>query len=78
MPTSASVTQAVAEALHRAATMDVASIDVVCDGEDVWLSGKVQSWAAFCHAESAASATPGVRFVHNDVRVEVPHLSVQP
>jgi osmotically-inducible protein OsmY len=78
IPTSASVKQAVADALHRDAAIDAASIDVVCDGEDVWLSGAVQSWAAFCHAERAAQATEGVGVVHNDVRIHVPQLSVQP
>jgi osmotically-inducible protein OsmY len=78
MPTPAIVTQAIADALCRDAKMDAARIIVVCDGEDVWLSGAVQSWAAFGLAERAASATPGVRFVHNDVRVNVPQLSVRP
>jgi osmotically-inducible protein OsmY len=78
MPTSTSVTTSIASALHRDATIDSDNLTVVCDGPDVWLSGHVQSWAARSHAESAALATPGVRFVHNNVRIDVPRLDTLP
>jgi osmotically-inducible protein OsmY len=66
------VARAIADALQREATIDANNIVVNCDGDDVWLRGHVQSWAAYFHAEAAARATPGVSSVHNDVRLRMP------
>jgi osmotically-inducible protein OsmY len=74
MPTVALVREAIADALYRDVTIDVESIDVVCDGAEVWLSGTVDSFAAFRCAEVAARETPGVRAVHNEIRILVPPL----
>jgi osmotically-inducible protein OsmY len=74
MPTVALVREAIADALHRDVTIDVDSIDVVCDGPDVWLGGTVDSFAAFRCAEMATRDTPGVRTVHNEIRIVVPPL----
>jgi osmotically-inducible protein OsmY len=74
MPTVALVREAIADALHRDVTIDVDNIDVVCDGAEVWLSGTVDSFAAFRSAEVAARDTPGVGAVHNEIRIVVPPL----
>jgi osmotically-inducible protein OsmY len=76
MPTPATIRHAIADALHHDAVLDVDNIDVACDGSDVWLSGVVDSIAACRRAEIAARGTPGVRFVHNDIRVQVPRLDL--
>jgi hypothetical protein len=68
------VVQAIADALQREAAIDADNIVVNCDGDDVWLSGHVQSWAAYLHAEAATRATPGVHSVHNDIRLRMPPL----
>ena len=72
MPTSTLIRDAIADALHRDVTIDVDNICVVCDGAEVWLSGTVDSFAAFRCAEVAARDTPGVGAVHNDIRILVP------
>jgi osmotically-inducible protein OsmY len=77
MPTSATIRHAIADALHRDAVIDLDNIDVVCDGADVWLRGQVESWAACRRAENATRATPGVRFVHNEIRILVPTLELR-
>lgn len=72
------IRQAVAEAIrrsfHRTANIDAGNIGVICEGATVWLSGRVQSFAARTHAENAAWATPGVKVVNNDIRVGVRFL----
>jgi osmotically-inducible protein OsmY len=73
-PTAAAVTQAIVGALRRDAASDAESIVVRCDGNDVWLSGHAQSWAACLHAEAAARAMPSVRRVHNNIRLQMPPL----
>jgi osmotically-inducible protein OsmY len=74
MPTPATIRYAIADALHRDAVIDADNINVVCDGPDVWLSGTVDSFAACRRAEAAAREDPGVRLVHNDIRVLVPGM----
>jgi osmotically-inducible protein OsmY len=66
------IRDAIADALHRDVTIDVDNICVVCDGAEVWLSGTVDSFAAFRCAEVAARDTPGVCAVHNHIRILVP------
>jgi len=41
---------------------------------DVWLSGSVDSFAAWRRAELATRDTPGVGAVHNGIRILVPRL----
>jgi osmotically-inducible protein OsmY len=74
MPTVALVREAIVDALYRDVTVDVDNIAVVCDDAEVWLSGTVDSFAAFCCAEMAARDTPGVQAVHNEIRIVVPPL----
>jgi osmotically-inducible protein OsmY len=74
LPSAVAITHAIAGALLRDAAIDVESISVHCDGNEVWLSGRVQSWAAYLHAEVAARAMAGVREVHNDIRLRTPRL----
>jgi osmotically-inducible protein OsmY len=69
VPTSTLIREAIADPLQRDVTIDVDNIDVVCDGSEVWLSGSVDSFAAFRCAEVAARDTPGVHTVHNDILV---------
>ena len=73
MPTPATIRYAISGALYKDAVIDSDNIDVVCDGPDVWLSGSVDSFAAWRRAELAAH-TPGVGVVHNDIRILVPRL----
>jgi osmotically-inducible protein OsmY len=77
MPTATMIRHAIAEGLHHDAVLDADNIDVVCDGPDVWLGGTVDSWAAWRRADLAARSTPGVRFVHNDIHILVPRLSLR-
>jgi osmotically-inducible protein OsmY len=72
MPSSTLIRDAIADALHHDVVIDVDNIDVVCEGSEVWLRGTVDSFAAFRRAEMAARDTPGVRAVHNDIRILVP------
>ena len=72
--TQLAIDDAIADALRRDAVADAHGIVVRCDGGVVWLSGHVQSWAAYIHAEQAARATPGVRRVQNDIEVRTPPL----
>jgi osmotically-inducible protein OsmY len=74
MPTSATIRYAIADALPDDAVIDCDNIDVVCDGPDVWLSGSVDSFAAWRRAELATRDTPGVGAVHNGIRILVPRL----
>jgi osmotically-inducible protein OsmY len=74
MPTATLIRDAIADALHRDVMIDVDNIDVVCEGPEVWLSGTVDSFAAFHRADVAARNTPGVGAVHNDIWVRVPTL----
>ena len=77
MPTPATIRHAIADGLHRDAVIDADNVDVVCEGPDVWLSGSVDSFAAYRRAELAARESPGVRHVHNDIRVLVPGLEMR-
>jgi len=77
MPTPATIRHAIADALHRDAVIDADNVDVVCEGPDVWLSGSVDSIAAYRCAELAARESPGVGQVHNDIRVLVPGLEMR-
>ena len=74
----ADVNAAIASALERNAMIDACNIRVTCDGPDIWLRGHAQSWASVRHAADAAWATPGVRFVHNELRVHGPTLDEWP
>jgi osmotically-inducible protein OsmY len=74
MATPATIRYAISDALHHDAVIDSDNIDVVCDGPDVWLSGSVDSFAAWHRAELATRDTPGVGVVHNDIRILVPRL----
>ena len=76
MPTPTTIRYAIADALHHDAVLDADNIEVVCDGDDVWLSGVVDSIAACRRAEIAARDAPGVSVVHNDIRIQVPRLEL--
>jgi osmotically-inducible protein OsmY len=64
-----SVTEAIRRSFHRAANIDAGNVGVECEGATVWLTGRVQSFAARTHAEYAAWGIPGVKVVNNDIRV---------
>ena len=63
------VQEAISRSFHRTADFDVANVGGVCEQGVVWLSGRVQSFAARTSAENAAWAIPGVMRVENDIRV---------
>ena len=64
-----SVRDSIARSFHRTADLDAAGVGVVCEHGVVWLTGRVQSFAARVSAENAAWAIPGVTQVNNDLRV---------
>ena len=74
MPTPATIRYAISGALYKDAVIDSDNIDVVCDGPDVWLSGSVDSFAAWRPRRIGDADTPGVGVVHNDIRILVPQL----
>jgi osmotically-inducible protein OsmY len=76
MPTSTTIRCAISDALNHDAVIDSDNIDVVCDGPEVWLSGSVDSFAAWRRAELAARDTPGVGVVHNGIRILVPRFEM--
>lgn len=63
------VHEAIRRSFHRTADIDTANVGVVCESGTVWLSGRVQSFAARTSAENAAWAIPGVNEIDNDIRV---------
>lgn len=63
------VHEAIRRSFHRTADTDAANVGVVCESGRVWLSGRVQSFAARTSAENAAWAIPGVKEIDNDIRV---------
>jgi osmotically-inducible protein OsmY len=67
--TATMIRDAIADALDPDVLIDTDNIDVVCAGSDVWLSGTVDSFAAFRRANLAAQGVPGVGVVHNDIAI---------
>lgn len=59
----------IGRSFHRLADTDLTNVGVTCESGVVWLSGRVQSFAARISAEHAAWAIPGVIAVHNDILV---------
>jgi osmotically-inducible protein OsmY len=62
----------IAEALHRAATLDARQIDVQVVGDKAILSGTVSNWTQRESAELAASDAPGITSVENRLTILVP------
>lgn len=58
------------EALHRQADRDSEHIEVIVNGGQVTLRGKVRSWAERKAAQGAAWSAPGVASVVNNLLVE--------
>lgn len=56
-------------ALQRRTIQDVASINVIVNGQDVTLDGTVQSWSEKALARHAAACMPGVREVLDKLKV---------
>ena len=61
------VKDAMEKALKRNAEIDARNVKVTTDGSKVTLSGRVRSWAEKDAAGRAASSTPGVLCVQNDI-----------
>ena len=72
--TATMIRDAIADALDPDVLIDTDNIDVVCEGSEVWLSGTVESLAAFRRADLAALSVPGVSVVHNDIAILIPAL----
>jgi osmotically-inducible protein OsmY len=66
----AEVERKIGEALQRQADRDARQIQVVVNGGQVTLRGKVRSWAERRAAHGAASSAPGVASVVNNLLVE--------
>ena len=70
--TATMIRDAIADALDPDVLIDTDNIDVVCEGSEVWLSGTVESFAAFRRADLAVLGVPGVGVVHNDIAILIP------
>ncbi|RZL92735.1 MAG: BON domain-containing protein [Variovorax sp.] len=68
--TPADVEEKIREALERQADRESRQIEVVVNGSQVTLSGKVHSWAERKAAQGAAWSAPGVANVVNNLLVE--------
>jgi osmotically-inducible protein OsmY len=68
--TTADVEKQIKEALMRQADRDAHHIEVLVNGGQVTLRGKVRSWAERKAAQGAAWSTPGVANVINNLLVE--------
>jgi osmotically-inducible protein OsmY len=69
----ADVRKSVTESLARQAQGEAKDFDIEIHNGSVTLTGAVHSWAERQAAVSAAGATPGVRSVHDHLRVEPWH-----
>lgn len=70
-PVAADIKERIGAALKRSAQIDADGIDVVIDGSQVTLTGRVRSWAEHEEAADTAWCAPGVLEVRN-------HLCVGP
>ena len=68
--TPTDVEKSIRQALHRQADRDAQHIEVLVNGGQVTLRGKVRSWAERKAAQGAAWAAPGVANVVNNLLVE--------
>jgi osmotically-inducible protein OsmY len=71
-PDRGAVEDAITRALRRGATLDAEKLHVSTSNGAVTIMGHVRSWAEHDDAIAAAWAAPGVKEVHDRIRVEYP------
>ncbi|SHN28501.1 Osmotically-inducible protein OsmY, contains BON domain [Chitinophaga sp. CF418] len=67
VPTRSIVKDNIRKALERSADVEADSINIVAEGHNIILQGKVRSWGERNEVEKAAWATPGVVNVKDDL-----------
>lgn len=70
-PTPVEIRNKIKAAFERNANIDADKINIVADGNKVYLEGTVNSWAEYDEAERSVWTIPGVSVLENNLQLEV-------